>query len=757
MNLRFLFCFPLLLLLLTSCAVHKRVFNHGERASRQKDWDRAIRYYLRSLEKKPNNVEYRIALSRALITASNINLRKGINFFKDGEFKLALLAFDKSLEFNPENNEARRQKRVTLKKVEELRKKYREKTELEKIKEKAKEAERIDSKLELTGKVFDFRVVNQSLKNIFKALSSVSGVYFLFDEGFKARKMSINLEQTTVLEVIETITSQTKLFYKILDVDRIIIIPDTPAKRRKYEELVMKTFFLSDGDPEEIRKIISSLTGLKTIAVSKTLNSLTITALPEEVKLAEKIIRTHDKPKGEVVIEIEVIEVNKKTIREYGIELSQYQVGEYYSPGPLTEAGTSTIRVNALKHSDASDFLLSLPSLNYKLLKFSSRSKIKARPRLRVMDKEKVKVRLGDKVPIPTTTFVPQYGGSTPNQQPITSYKMEDVGINIEITPRIHHDGLVTLETKFELTFITDPGTPTLPPTIGKRSVDTLIRLRDNETCILAGLLRDTERKSLQGLPILSNLPVLKHIFSGNKNEIEQTDIVITLTPRIVRFPEISREDLEYSWVGTRSRPGLRESPPFRLQEKKEADEDQEVGKEEGEKSAEKEIKINDKKETVLQEEKAEPPEKDEEKKIPEEKPVEPVFSLNLPGQIKEGGTFLAGLNISGNRDLRVIKIEIEFDPAHFQVLEIEKGELLRNKEIKSHFFKTYDNQKGKIRLNFAFEDNPVGKVSELAVINCRAKAAGKSELKPVLFEVLDAKMKKIESQFPVVTVEVEK
>ena len=739
MKLRFLSIFPLLLLLLTACAVHKRVFNHGEKASRQKDWDRAVRYYLRAVEKKPDNAEYRIALSRALITASNIHLRKGINFFKDGEFKLALLSFDKSLEFNPENNESRRQKRSTLKKVEELKKKYREKTEIEKIKEKAKQAERIDSKMELTGKVFDFRVVNQNLKNIFKALSAVSGVNFLFDEGFKAKKMSIHLEQTTVLEVVETIVSQTRLFYKILDSDRVIIIPDTPKKRREYEELVLKTFFVSDGDPEEIRKIVSSLTGIKTIAVNKSLNSITITALLEEVKLAEKIIQLQDKPKGEVVIEIEVIEVNKKTIQEYGIELSQYQVGEYYSPGPLSETGTSTIRVNALKHSDASDFLLSLPSLNYKLLKYNNRSKIKARPRLRVMDKEKVKVRLGDKIPIVTTSFVPQYGGTTMNQQPITSYKMEDVGINIEITPRIHHDGLVTLETKFELTFITDPGTATLPPTIGKRSVDTLIRLRDNETCILAGLLRDTERKSLQGLPILSDLPVLKHIFSGNKNEIEQTDIVITLTPRIVRFPEISSEDLEYSWIGTRDRLGLRESPPFRLQDEKEAGEDEEVGKDDGEKSAEKEEKINKKNETN--------------QKLPVTS--QPVFSFNLPGKITAGDRFTSGLALTGSGKVRVIKIEIQFDPAVFQVLEIEKGELLINKDIKCHFFKTFDNKIGKIRLNFAFENNPVEKASELAVIHCLAKAAGRSDLKAVLFDVFDAKMKKIASQFPVVPVEV--
>ncbi|MCK4765818.1 MAG: hypothetical protein KAW12_26700, partial [Candidatus Aminicenantes bacterium] len=551
------------------------MFRQGEAAFNRQDWDRAVRDFFKAVEKKPDNIEYRISLSRALIAASNSHLRRGGNFFKDGELKLALLEFDKSLEFNPENNEARRQKRLALKKIEEIKKKYREKTQIEILKEEAEKKELVDFRKELKKKTFDFRVVNQGLKNIFKALRNVSGVNFLFDEAFRSKKMSINLDNTTLLEVIETIVRQSKLFYKIIDAGTIIVIPDTPAKRRQYEEQVMKTFYLSNGESEDIRKIVSSLTGIKSIVVNKALNSLTVTGIPEKLKLAEKIIHMNDKPKGELVIEIEIIEVNKKTIREYGIELSQYDIGQVYSPGPLSEGESSTIRLNNLRYTDASDFLLTLPSLNYKLLKFNSRSKIKARPRLRVLEQEEVKVRLGDKVPIPTTTFVPQYGGSSLNQQPITSYQMQDIGINIDITPRIHHDGLVTIKMKFELTFITDPGTPTLPPTIGNRSVETILRLRDNETGILAGLLRDTERKSLSGLPFISRVPVLKQIFSRNKKEIEQTDIVVTITPRIVRFPEINREDLEYVWVGTKERPGLREAPPFSLKEAPQREEEE--------------------------------------------------------------------------------------------------------------------------------------------------------------------------------------
>jgi general secretion pathway protein D len=172
-------------------------------------------------------------------------------------------------------------------------------------------------------------------------------------------------------------------------------------------------------------------------------------------------------------------------------------------------------------------------------------------------------------VPIPTTSFVP-YNTGGPAQQPITSYQLQDIGINITITPRLHHDGLITLKLKFELTFITSPGDGRIPPTIGNRSIETIIKLRDNETSILAGLLRDTERKTMRGFPFISSVPILKDIFSGNKNEIDQTDIILTLTPRIIRFPDIDEEDMGFIWAGTASRPGLKEpEPKLRLKKEK--------------------------------------------------------------------------------------------------------------------------------------------------------------------------------------------
>ena len=556
-----------------SCTWRKD-FRQGQEAFEKKDWDRSVSYFLKALDEKPGNVEFRVSLANALIAASNHHLQKGKEYLEAGELKPALVAFEKSLDYNPENNEARRLKHQLLKRLIELDRQQQENSEIRQLKDKAADTESPQSQVNYLEKPYTLKFNKTDLQQVFKALEKSSGVYFMFDDSFKSQKVAINLENVEFIDALEKIMMQNRLFYKVIDPHTIMIIPDSQAKRREYEELVMKTLFISNGNPDEIAKIIRSLTGIKTMAIDKELSTISVKALPEEVKMAERIARIHDKPKAEAFIDIEIIEVNRARAQEYGIELSQYQLTQTYWPetgtGTDTTTTSSTIRLHRIGHTDASDYLLTLPSVNYKLLRTDRDSRIKARPQLRVLDGQKAEVHLGDKVPIPTTSFVP-YNVQGPAQQPITSYTMEDIGINIKVTPHIHHDGLITLELEFELTFITSPGTERLPPTLGNRSVKTWIKLRDNETNMLAGLLRDTERQSITGFPFLSQLPVLKDIFSGNTKEIEQTDIILTLTPRIIRFPEINEDDMELIWVGTQSKPGLK-PPPAKLELKEEND-----------------------------------------------------------------------------------------------------------------------------------------------------------------------------------------
>jgi general secretion pathway protein D len=726
----------------TSCAWRKD-FRQGRQAVERKDWDQAVANFLKAVGEKPDSVELRISLANALIAASNHYLQKGKQFQEENQLKAALVAFDKALEYNPENNEARRRKLSLLKHLKELEKQQREKTELEQLKEKAAAEEPPTPQLEYKEKPYSLKFARADLQQVFKALEKASGVSFIFDESFKTKRVEVNLQDVGFMEALDKLMLQTNLFYKVVDPHTVMIIPDTPAKRRDYEELVMRTMFVSYGNPDEVLKTVRALTGMKTAASDKDLNAITFKGTPEEVQMAERIARIYDKPKGEVFIDIEIIEVNRTRVREYGIELSQYSVTEAYLPetGTGTEAAASTIRLHRLGHTDASDYLLTLPSINYKLLKTDRNSRIKARPQLRVVDGQKIEVRLGDKVPIPTTSFVP-YNVGAPNQQPITSYQLQDVGINIELKPKIHHDGLISLEMKFELTFITNPGTERVPPTIGNRSVNTLIKLRDNETSILAGLLRDTERKTLRGFPFLSDIPVLKDIFSGNTNEIEQTDIILTLTPRIIRFPEIDESDLELLWVGTQAKPGLK-PPPVQLELPVEEEEKKETEK--------KTTKKEEKKDQV----KTAP-------KTPAVKPAEPaaapqpkllgMFFLTADLKVKKGSEADVSLAISGDHEIKAVTLEIDFDPAVVQVLDVRKGKVLNEASVKSLLLRNIDNQAGKLKFNISLEQalkiTPES-TGEFIVLRLKPLSTGKVSFKASLVRVLDAGMNKIESECP--------
>lgn len=558
-------CALVIILGLISCTGRSQ-FKMGNEAMQHKDWDKAVEFYLKALHSKPSNIQYRLSLVDAMLSASYIHTEKGKLFFVQRRFNRALREFEKAIEYNPENNIARNKKLTILRIFQEREQQQRKKNHLAQVKANAQNQKQPPQpQLKYPSKSFSLQFRGTDLLQILKVLQKSSGIDFIYDPAFKSRRIELNLQDVQFLDALQKIMIQSQSFFKVLDAKTVLIIPDTPAKRREYEDLVMRTFFLSDADPEEIRKILVPLTGIKAIAVDKNLNTLTAKGTIPQVQLVEKLVNIHDKPRGELFVDVEIIEVNRNRVKEYGIELSSYQVSETYLPltgsdTDITDSG-STIRLNMISHTDTSDYLLSLPSVSYKLLKSDSESRIKARPKLRVLDMEEVKIKLGDKVPIPTTSFVP-YNTGGPAQQPITSYNLEDIGINIKLKPRIHHDGLVTLKMEFELTFITRPGSGGVPPTIGNRSITTVIKLRDNETSILAGLIRDTERRSMSGFPLISQVPILKEIFGGNRREIEQTDIILTITPRIIRFPEIAEHDLEYIWSGTIQDPGLQEPIP---------------------------------------------------------------------------------------------------------------------------------------------------------------------------------------------------
>lgn len=532
------------MILFTGCATGKMKFQRAEQLRKSEKYDEAIRNYSKAVRKNPDEARYRLKLMETMIEASNHYFRLAMVHKKEKNHQLALIELNKSLEYNPANNLAKQEKKILLTMMSGDESQPR-KTWIEEIKEKTalSRARLIKADKEKISLKFTKKV---PLDVIFNTLAKIAGIDVIFDPAFKVSKMAMRVNDITFTQALDRICLLKGLFYKVLDEKTVIIIPDTPAKRKAYDDQIIKNYYLSNMKAADCVKLITRICKIKNITSDAYHNTVTIRDTPDKVALAERLIRFYDKRKAEVLVKVDIMEVNKDRLSEYGIEFSQYQVGQ-----SLTSSGDgSAVKGNRFYYLDASDFQYTIPTVLYKLLESDSDSKVIARPQVRGEDGEKIDIKLGDKVPFPRTSFVPFATGGL-DQQPITSYDLQDVGIEINIVPHVHHNGEISLELNFKLTFITSPGTSTLPPTIGNRSVKTRIRLKDGETGIMAGLLRDAERKSKKGLPGLNRLPVLGDIFSSNRRQLTQTDIILRVTPYIIRMPDIREEDLSPIQSGT--------------------------------------------------------------------------------------------------------------------------------------------------------------------------------------------------------------
>jgi general secretion pathway protein D len=290
-------------------------------------------------------------------------------------------------------------------------------------------------------------------------------------------------------------------------------------------------------------------------------NAITIKDTPERVTAAGRIISAVDKARPEVVIDVELLEVDRTHLNEFGLQIASPATNPTGLNGQVdvNRDGFTLRDLTTLTQSDV--YLTNLPALYYRLLKSDGATRILANPQLRTAEGTAAQARFGERVPVPVTTFAPIAQGGV-QTQPITSFNYENIGVNIDITPRTHHDDAVSLAVKVELSSISGTGFGGLP-TFGNRSINTVIRLKDGETNMLAGLIRDEERRSLAGVAGLSDLPLIGRLFAYNQKETKETDIILTLTPRIVRVLDLTPTDLAAFRVGRDGATGGGDLPPL--------------------------------------------------------------------------------------------------------------------------------------------------------------------------------------------------
>ena len=523
-------------------------------AERQEDWDLAVLSYTNALAKQPGDQNVKLSLERAKLRATQVHVTRGRRLVSVGNLDAALVEYQVAQQLAPASTEiddALRDVRTKLRARVAVA--HEGKTQLQTIIERARDLPPPGLDLPAGLKLPDTLVFRDaSSRDVFTALARFAEVNVVFDPAFRDVPLTIDLRNTTFEQAIVALTLSTRNFYRVTASRTVTIIPDTPSKRREYEEEVVRTFYLSNVDVKETIDLLRIVVDARRIAPISGTNAITLKDTPERVAAAGRIISAIDKARAEVVVDVEVMEVDRTRLREFGL-----QIASPGSPGLDGAVGVLTPNSKGLTLRDLSTltsanvFLTNFPALFYRLLKSDASSRTLANPQLRCLDGTAAQARFGERVPVPVTTFAPIATGGV-NQQPITSFNYENIGVNIDITPRMHHNDDVSLALKVEVSSISGTGYGGLP-TFGNRSVSTLIRLRDGETSVLAGLIRDDERTVMEGIPGLSDIPVIGRLFAKNRRETQETDIILTLTPHIIRVLDLSEEDLRPFRVGRES------------------------------------------------------------------------------------------------------------------------------------------------------------------------------------------------------------
>lgn len=370
-----------------------------------------------------------------------------------------------------------------------------------------------------------------SLKTIFELISRSSNINFIFDKEVKGdTKATVFVRNTKIEEAIHVILVTNQLAQKVLSENTILIYPNNPAKNREYQELLVRNFYLANADIKQTVNVIKTIVKTADIVYDEKLNMLTMRDTPEAIRLAEKLIAAQDMAEPEVMLELEVLEVSRNRLQELGVRFPEKLSFSALnaaggSPGSLTIDEWRGLNSNRIRAS------ITDPSLILNLRRLDTDTNLLANPRIRVKNREKAKVHIGERVPVITTT-------STANVGVSESVAYLDVGLKLDIEPNVYLEDEVSMKVGLEVsnileTIVRTSGTQTYR--LGTRNTSTTLRLKDGETQVLAGLIQDDERKAVNKIPGLGNLPIIGRLFSNNDSTNTKTEIVLLITPRIIR------------------------------------------------------------------------------------------------------------------------------------------------------------------------------------------------------------------------------
>lgn len=538
-----------LLLLAIGCSLHKanQAYDEGR-------YDDAVAAYREVLRSDPSNTKARIGIKRASQRAAEWHISLARQAEQRGLPDTVLSEVRKSLVLDPDNQIAQDWLIRLEQKAAQDKAEADAADDLELLKAKADTVNAVQlNPRSLEGIDLNFSR-RASLREIFATLSKASGVNIITHTSFQDQNISIDLRGLPFQRVLDTLMLQNDLFYKVIDKNTIMVFKATPQNRDQYENQILKTYYLSNADPTELRSTLTTLNPQLRVFTDKRINAIIVKAKPLELAVVDQVIRSLDKAKAEVMVYMELMEVTENSLEQVGLlpVINASDTSGTFRMGATTVNNTSGLNTNSgFTKIHTADIRVLFPNLALDFLKGNGDARLVASPNVRVLSGETGEVNIGEKISttqsqlsLPTTgTTATAATSSLLGGVGQTSYSYEDVGVKIKVEPRVHHNGEITLKINSLVTTLKSGSTPGRPD-LGKREIITSARLRDGETAIFGGLLKDEEQKSLQGIWGLADIPLIGRLTGNTRNSKAKTDVILTIRAVLVRKPVLTEQDL---------------------------------------------------------------------------------------------------------------------------------------------------------------------------------------------------------------------
>ena len=577
----------------------------GRASEAKKEWDAALDSYEKALSEDPSDMVYQMAAEKARFQASQAHVDKGLKIRSQGLLGEALLEFQKAYALNPGSavavQELRRTQEMILrerKRVEETGKEApaeeRGLTPTDVVKKEIRD--KIDRMLPvpelkpLNPEPINLKMNSQPVKVLFETVGKLAGINVVWDPEYQPpqkNSLSVELDNSTIDQALDTLGVLTKSYWKALSPNTVFITNDTVNKRHDYEEQVARIFYLSNvtanTDLQEIMNAARAVSDCQRMFPYTAQNAIIAKCEADRMDFVEKIINDLDKPRAEVVVDVMVIQASTTFSRQLTAAIAstglnspiaftprssiQVPISSTASTStattstatavvtPTTTSSTSTgssIPLSNLGHLASSDFSTTLPGALLQAVMSDARAKVLQAPQVRSVDGVKATLNIGDRVPTASGSFQPGIGGVGINPLVNTQFQYIDTGVNVEITPRVHDNGDVTIHVDLNInsvsSYVNLGGIS--QPVISQKKISHDIRMREGEVGLLGGLINVQETKTVTGIPGLSSIPIIKHLFSGNSTEHDRNELMIVLIPHVIRRPEITAENLRAIAVG---------------------------------------------------------------------------------------------------------------------------------------------------------------------------------------------------------------